>query len=80
MKKTTESTLIPEDDSLPETNIVLSDSVDVQDFRRLMDKHSLNIINEFNVSKGRFGFTVLESSEALENILVATHMNWDFLE
>ena len=59
------------------TKVCLSDSIDVKDFRKLMDKHGVKILSENKTPKG-FEFDVQGDQDAIEGYLVGTHMEWSF--
>jgi hypothetical protein len=59
------------------TKVMLTDSVGVKEFRALMAKHKIKINDESTV-EGNCVFTLDENEDRLEDILVATHLSWDF--
>jgi len=59
------------------TKVAITDSLDIKEMRSLMKKHQIEILDE-STSEGKFIFTLQETEDQLEDILVATHLSWDF--
>ena len=59
------------------TKVAITDSLDIKEMRSLMKKHQIEILDE-STSEGKFVFTLKETEDELEDILVATHLSWDF--
>ena len=59
------------------TKVAITDAVDIKEMRSLMKKHQIEILDE-STSEGKFIFTLKETEDQLEDILVATHLSWDF--
>ena len=56
---------------------ILVSNIDIKDFRALMEKHFIKILEEKQTKHGP-RFTVESDEEAIEEILIETHMEWDF--